>query len=135
MAEHGKRIAAGSVAVFLPLLSLLLFLSRDYCICLARFFPECHFFKQTGFLCPACGNTRSVTALLHGNIITSIGYNVTPFLLAVFAAAFYIELVFRAFGVTLCIIPRSYWFLTAVLTGLILYFILRNFVPVLTLCI
>lgn len=134
MTKHSKKIAAGSVAVFLPLLSLLLFLLRDYCIGLARFFPECHFFEQTGYLCPACGNTRSVKALLRGDIIKSVGYNITPFLLAVFAAAFYIELVFRAFGVTIYIIPRSYWFLTAVLTGLILYFILRNFVPVLTLC-
>lgn len=134
MTEHGKRIAAGSAAVFLLLLTLLLFLLKDYCIGLTRFFPECTFLEKTGYLCPACGNTRSVTALLQGDIVESLRYNITPPLLAAFTAAFYAELIFRISGVKINIIPRRYWFLTIILTVLILYYILRNFIPVLTLC-
>jgi hypothetical protein len=32
------------------------------------FYPICLFHKLTGWNCPSCGGTRSVYALLHGNI-------------------------------------------------------------------
>lgn len=37
--------------------------------------PQCRFHQLTGFLCPACGNTRAVLALLQGHPLRSIGYN------------------------------------------------------------
>lgn len=43
---------------------------------LAHWFPwVCPFFYITGFLCPGCGLTRSLIALLQGNIIASISYH------------------------------------------------------------
>ena len=48
--------------------------------------PACVFYSMTGFYCPGCGGTRSVYALLHGNIIKSLYYH--PFV--VYAAAYYI---------------------------------------------
>jgi hypothetical protein len=40
-----------------------------------RFYPVCQFHKLTGLNCPGCGMTRSVFALLHGNIQTAIRDN------------------------------------------------------------
>lgn len=134
MTDRRKKITAGIAAIFLPTLTLLFFLYREFFIGLSKCFPECSFYRQTGWLCPACGNTRSVKALLHGDILSSLGYNITPLLLLTFAAAFYIELTAYAFGAKIRIIPRSYRFLTAVLTALPLYYIFRNFIPFLTLC-
>lgn len=134
MIDRKKRIIAGTAAVILLLSALLLFLSRSYLIKLSSLFPECQFYKQTGFLCPACGNTRSVRAFLKGNIIESIGYNITPVLLFIFAALFYIELAAFAFGADIHIISRRYLFLAVVLILLILYYILRNIFPFLTIC-
>ncbi len=133
MGDRRKR-AAGAAAVILPVLTLLLFLSRKFFIGLSEFFPECRFYSRTGFLCPACGNTRSVMAFLKGDILESVGYNITPVLLIAFAALFYIEVAAYAFGVRLRIIPRKYWFLAVVMGALILYYILRNIIPFLTLC-
>ncbi len=134
MNDRKKRITAGSAAVILLVSVLLLFLSGDFLIELSRSFPECQFYRKTGFLCPACGNTRSIRAILRGDFIRSIGYNATPVLLIIFAASFYIELAACACGVNIRIIPRRYWFLAVVMISLPLYYILRNVLPFLTLC-
>lgn len=40
-----------------------------------RLLPPCLFLKLTGIYCPGCGGTRSVQALLHGSILSSLRYN------------------------------------------------------------
>jgi hypothetical protein len=50
------------------------------------FFPECPFHKYIGLDCPGCGAQRAVYALLHGNFLQAVDYNVllvlsVPFLL------------------------------------------------------
>lgn len=134
MTNRSKKITAGTAAIFLPAMNLLIFLLKDHFIELSKYFPECRFYRETGLLCPACGNTRSVAALFHGNILSSLGYNVTPLMLLTFASAFYLEIVAYAFKLKIHIIPRTYWFLTSILTILLLYYLLRNFLPFLTLC-
>lgn len=42
----------------------------------ADFFPKCPFFVFTGLYCPGCGSQRAASALLHGDIIKAIHYNV-----------------------------------------------------------
>jgi len=54
------------------------------------FFPKCPFKAMTGYDCPGCGFQRAVHALLHGNFMQAIRYNLflvigVPYLLAVFA--------------------------------------------------
>ena len=91
--------------------------------------PQCRFHQLTGFLCPACGNTRAVLALLQGHPLRSIGYN--PMIFTLFAAltCLYAELVCTAVGKPRRILPRSnaLLFLTV---GIVLgYDIVRNFFP------
>jgi hypothetical protein len=42
----------------------------------SNFFPACPFFTLTGLYCPGCGSQRAVSALLHGEVIDAINYNV-----------------------------------------------------------
>lgn len=39
------------------------------------FFPPCPFRALTGWLCPGCGSTRAMHALLHGHIIEALRLN------------------------------------------------------------
>ena len=41
----------------------------------AGFFPVCPLFKMTGLACPGCGMTRGMHALLHGDILGALDFN------------------------------------------------------------
>lgn len=53
------------------------------CVCVAlsllpegsRTLPECHIHRLTGLLCPGCGTTRALRALLHGDFALSLRQN------------------------------------------------------------
>lgn len=93
---------------------------------------KCVFRAHTGLLCPACGNTRCVSSLLNGDLFAAISYNAFTVALLLFCMGLYAELLANSFGRTAAVIPRSYRFLTVVLTLSAAYFILRNIFPFLT---
>ena len=39
------------------------------------FYPPCPFHEVTGLLCPGCGATRALAALVHGNITAAMQWN------------------------------------------------------------
>lgn len=39
------------------------------------FYPPCPFHAVTGLLCPGCGATRAVAALVHGNLAEAMHWN------------------------------------------------------------
>lgn len=67
-----QRVGILLVAVGIPVGLLLLYLFDP---AQAQFFPPCLFHKATGLYCPGCGSTRAAHALLHGDIIAALGYN------------------------------------------------------------
>jgi hypothetical protein len=41
-----------------------------------RWLPSCAFHKLTGLYCPGCGSTRALHALLHGDVLTAMRFNI-----------------------------------------------------------
>ena len=57
------------------------------------FYPPCPFHALTGLLCPGCGATRALAALVHGNLAEAMHSNglfvvLLPFLLVYLAIAY-----------------------------------------------
>ena len=95
------------------ILSVLLFL---YPADRYDFWPKCIFHECTGFYCPGCGNTRALSALLHGNFSDSLKKNILfiPAVITVILTIVYPRITFnRVFNWTLTVI-------------VILFFVLRN---------
>lgn len=120
------------LAVPLIIVSAVVF--RNSLLALKDYLPACLIYETTGWLCPACGNTRSVIALLNGNIIDSIGYNIMPVLLCVIGIVLYIELVTWCLGKHVAVFPRNNKFVVGLALIVCLYYVARNIFPVLTLC-
>jgi hypothetical protein len=39
------------------------------------FYPRCPIHQFTGLLCPGCGATRAIAALLHGDVVQALHWN------------------------------------------------------------
>lgn len=80
------------------------------------FWPKCILNYYTGYYCPGCGNTRALSALLHGDLPGSLKKNILfiPTVAAVVLTLVYPKIAYnRVFTWSLVIIY-------------ILFFILRN---------
>lgn len=81
-----ERVFAGATCVGL---SGVTFITGWFEPTSAGFFPACPLLKLTGIACPGCGSTRGMHALLHGDIVTALDYNVLlPFFLFFFGYLF-----------------------------------------------
>lgn len=115
-------------AIIIFLIAILIFWQKDRIIYLGTLLPPCKIYSVFNIYCPSCGNTRSVTALLKGDILSSLSYNITPPLLLLFIICAYIELLAYAFGKRLYILPRKPLFYILVGVFITAYLILRNFI-------
>ena len=136
MRSHSRRRAAG-ISIGVPLLALCAFLFRDAIADFAASdrFPSCRFFQLTGYLCPACGNTRAALELLHGHLLRSLGYNPMIVVFGLMLLCLYGEAVCLALGKPRQFLPKRAAPLITVVCAVLLFDILRNFFPALTLCI
>lgn len=114
------------IIILIPLILILVFWHRDRIIYIGSLLPPCLIYSLFNIYCPACGNTRSVTALLKGDILTSLRYNIIPFLLLSFGICAYIELVTYSFGKRLHILPRKPIFYILLGVFVAVYLIIRN---------
>jgi hypothetical protein len=112
--------------LLVPLLYFLgVFISQHYT------FPPCITYSLFHINCPGCGMTRSVIALLNGDILLSIRQNVFVIMLIIIALMIYIEYVLKVFGVKFKFPIHNKYFLYGGLIFLIVFSVLRNLVPVL----
>lgn len=99
---------------------------------IAVYFPDCRFYSLTGYLCPACGNTRCILAMLDGHFLKALEYNIVPPGIAVLLLMLYGELIFGCMGKKVRLIPRNRCFLAVVLSVVVFYVIGRNIFPFVT---
>lgn len=107
--------------ITIPLAYLAKSLYVSYIIPLSQ---PCLFNKLTGYYCPGCGNTRAVLAIMSGKILKSIGYNPLPTLLLCIAVVHYIWTLRGKKP------PLSGAFVLITMSIMLIYYILRNFIPI-----
>ena len=92
-------------------------------------YPPCPFHMLTGLLCPGCGATRALAALLHGQVQEAWHWNALFVLLLPLALGYGAVAFFRSLRGEPWPVPKS-----AATYGLLcvafLFMILRNIVPV-----
>ncbi|NLZ83286.1 MAG: DUF2752 domain-containing protein [Clostridiales bacterium] len=126
--EKINRLQSKIIIILIPLISILIFWQRNRIIYIGSLLPPCLINTVFNIYCPACGNTRSVTALLKGDILTSLRYNIIPFLLLSLGISAYIELVTYSFGKRIHILSRKPLFYILLGLFVVAYLIIRNFV-------
>ncbi len=119
-----KRIAVG-IAAPLIVISGALFLY------FVRLGPPCVISKLTGIYCPGCGAGRASVALLHGNFLAALDYNLfftlfLPFVIY-YLLKLYIKFVF-AYDV-LPFFKLKKWHAIAIFAFIVVFTFLRN-IPV-----
>lgn len=121
-----------AITILLPITAIILFILRHEIIALSAYFPKCVFYSLFNLYCPSCGNTRSVIALLNGNILTSLRYNIGIIIFLLIALLAYIELATLSFGKHIKLLPRKLSFYMCLIALMVIYWIVRNFIPYLT---
>jgi hypothetical protein len=102
------------------------------CVVLLRFPPDryelyvCPFRAATGLLCPGCGGTHAVAALLRGNLREAWRWNALVVSLAPFALAYGVGIARRVVrGKAVWIdLPQAAWIALAVVT--VAFGVMRN---------
>ncbi|MBP1755349.1 MAG: hypothetical protein H6Q59_1747 [Firmicutes bacterium] len=117
------------IAITLPFVAILILCLRTPLLALTAYLPKCFIYQYLHLYCPACGNTRSITALLHGDLSASIRYNPVPVLGLVLAITAYVEFTLNSFGIRIRLMPRRLWFYLILILLLVIYFVLRNLYP------
>lgn len=92
----------------------------------------CPSYTLLHILCPGCGATRAVQALLHGNVLLALRQNLSVPVMIVLACLYYLEFAFTVFGKKLRIpLLHSRAFVISLFVVWILYAVARNFIPAL----
>ncbi|PYG87566.1 uncharacterized protein DUF2752 [Ruminiclostridium sufflavum DSM 19573] len=127
---HKKPFLMKLIVCVLPIFAAaLVYIFKNYIYNLSTHFPACPIYNYFGIYCPGCGNTRSVQNLLNGDMLGSLKYNITPVFFIIVGAFAYLELIFYIFGLPARILPRNKRFWAVVIFIFLLYFIIRNFIP------
>jgi hypothetical protein len=70
-----STLERGLALVCLSVMSALAFVVGYFNPTTAGFFPVCPLYSMTGLACPGCGMTRGTHALLHGDVVGALDYN------------------------------------------------------------
>ena len=86
-AANISRTAASLILISLAASILLLFPPTRY-----NFYPQCPIYNSFHFLCPGCGSTRALAALLRGHLHEALRLNALITLMLPIAAAYAIQI-------------------------------------------
>lgn len=111
------------------LLPMLYFLIDFYKSEIDRFPFPCPFRLHLGIYCAGCGGTRCIYALTEGHFSEALRNNAPLVLLIVFLLLIWVQKLLALCGKNIKIIPRSKQFYIIASGIVILYYILRNFIP------
>ncbi len=64
---------------------------------ITNLFPPCEWLTKYGFICPACGGSRSLHYFLKGQIIESMKYNITFTLTYIILIVFWALFTYKVF--------------------------------------
>ena len=117
------------ILLTVPCVILGLFLMRERLIALSASFPPCSFRVLTGYHCPGCGNTRSVKALMHGDILLSLRNNPIILFGCLVGVQFYAEQIVGFFWKDVKLVPRKMWVWIIVIVAFVIFYVVRNFIP------
>lgn len=126
--KHRKIYIRTLVCIFPFALAALLYFSARF-VADSFTLPPCFTYAAFGIYCPGCGLTRSVIALINGDILLSLRQNAIPVFAILVFAVFYVELALRTFGLNVRFPIHSTRLLYAVLILWGAYSVLRNIVP------
>jgi|SRR5215213_4391655 len=70
-----STLERGLALVCLSVMAALAFTVGYFNPTTAGFFPVCPLYSMTGLACPGCGMTRGMHALLHGDVLGALDYN------------------------------------------------------------
>ncbi len=117
----------------IPIISIMVLfvLSTIGIILIHKFNIICPFNLLTGHFCPGCGSTRSISAILELNFLLSLRNNPLYIFLIFFSVIAYIELLTFTFFNHKKLIPRKNSFYYKLTFLFLLYYLIRNFIPVL----
>ena len=91
--------------------------------------PPCLTYEYFGIYRPGCGMTRSVLALINGDILLSLRNNALIIIGILLLVALYLEFAFKVFGKRLWFPIHSNRFIICALIFVAVYSVLRNFLP------
>ncbi len=94
--------------------------------------PECFTYRFLGVYCPSCGITRSIIALVNGDIILSLRQNIMTVMIIAASALYYIEFALRAIGKNIRFpLIHNIRTLYVLMIFMAVYTVARNIFPVL----
>ncbi len=126
MSKRAPFIQIILVGVAVTLLSLLYFF---YPATAHSFHPVCPFHALTGWYCPGCGSQRSVSALLHGDVLMALKKNSLLVISLPFIIYSAIVFIWNAFNDTNKMEQRVFYspsFIKIVLLIVIVFAVMRN---------
>lgn len=124
--------------VYLPVTILITLIVVIALVFVARYvsenvtLPPCLTYQLFGINCPGCGMTRSVTALVHGDILLSLRQNALVIIGIIIALIIYVRILVKYFikPIKVFNLKNRTIYIMLILVGV--YSVLRNIIPILT---